>query len=139
MKWCKMVPEISVTSYDNSIEFYTTILGFEIKYTRVSPKFAYLEFEGSQLMIEELHSEGWNVAELVYPFGRGVNFQIECSDVDEIYRRIISADISIYMEMQENWYGTGDGRVGNKEFIIQDPDGYMLRFAQDMGTRSSKS
>ena len=76
MKGCKMVPEISVTSYDNSIEFYTTILGFEIKYTRVSPKFAYLEFEGSQLMIEELHSEGWNVAELVYPFGRGVNFQM---------------------------------------------------------------
>lgn len=136
MNWCKMVPEITVTSFEKSIKFYTTILGFEIKYSRTLPNFAYLEFEGSQIMIEEHHSEGWNIAEMVYPFGRGVNFQIECSDVNDLYKRITNAGIGVYLEMQDNWYETGNGCVGNREFIVQDPDGYMLRFAQDMGTRS---
>jgi hypothetical protein len=30
-----------------------------------------------------------------------------------------------------------DVYVGQKQFLVQDPDGYLLRFGQELGTRSA--
>lgn len=32
-----------------------------------------ISLEGTQLMFEEKHKDGWNVAEMEYPFGIGIN------------------------------------------------------------------
>lgn len=37
-------------------------------------------------MLEEFHRDGWNVADLRFPFGRGVNFSIEVDDIESIYQ-----------------------------------------------------
>lgn len=50
MEWNSLVPELTVSNFDNSLYFYVHILGFEIKYQRKNPRFAYLEFESSQIM-----------------------------------------------------------------------------------------
>jgi hypothetical protein len=41
----------------------------------------------------------------------------------------------IKMEIQENWYRADNKLVGHKEFLVLDPDGYLLRFAQRIGDR----
>jgi hypothetical protein len=32
-------------------------------------------------------------------------------------------------------YRVGDKETGNKQFLVQDPDGYLLRFFEDLGLR----
>ena len=43
----------------------------------------------------------------------------------------------IAFDIEENWYRHDDKMLGNKEFLIQDPDGYLLRFTQDLGEISA--
>jgi catechol 2,3-dioxygenase-like lactoylglutathione lyase family enzyme len=138
-EWCKLVPEVTVSDFAQSLAFYTETLGFQVLFSRTQPNFAYLEFEGAQLMLEEYHPDGWNVGELAQPYGRGVNFQIECMDVAALLDRLAQAGYPIYRGAQDTWYDVGDGLVGSREFLVQDPDGYLLRFAQDLGKRSQEA
>jgi len=39
------------------------------------------------------------------------------------------------MEIEEKWYRTGDTMGGNRQFLIQDPDGYLLRFFTHLGDK----
>jgi catechol 2,3-dioxygenase-like lactoylglutathione lyase family enzyme len=135
MKWCKLVPELTVANLEHSLRFYVDTLGFKICYARENPKFAYLEFEGSQIMLEEYHEDGWNVAELKPPFGRGVNFQIECSNTEALKAQIIMNGCRLYRDTKDSWYNVNGVLIGSREFLIQDPDGYLLRFAQDLGVK----
>ena len=66
MKFNKLIPELSVTNIDKSKEFYLN-LGFKIMYERKEDKFAFLELEGNQLMIEEINDEFEEEAEEIYP------------------------------------------------------------------------
>ena len=83
VKFNKLIPELSVSDINKSKEFYLS-LGFSIIYERVDDKFCFLELDGNQLMIEEVN-ENWNVGELEYPFGRGINISMEVSDIDKLY------------------------------------------------------
>ena len=56
MKFNKLIPELSVTNFEKSLEFYTKILGFKIEYKRDESKFAMISFQGSQIMIEEVNN-----------------------------------------------------------------------------------
>ena len=74
----RLVPELDVSDLDTSLAFYG-VLGFSVLYTRTEERFACLELDGVKLMIEEAGGPGrrFRTAALAYPFGRGVNFQIE--------------------------------------------------------------
>lgn len=72
---------------------------------------------------------------LSYPFGNGINFQLEVENLDEIYNSFKNSNYKITFDIQENWYRQDDKMLGNKEFLIQDPDGYLLRFMQDLGEK----
>jgi catechol 2,3-dioxygenase-like lactoylglutathione lyase family enzyme len=135
MNWNPLVPELTVSNFEKSKRFYVDLIGFEIKYQRDEPKFAYLEYESSQIMIEEVHNNGWKTGELEYPYGRGINFQIECSDVKKLQDKLIEKKYNIYREIKETWYNTGNKFVGCRELLVQDPDGYLLRFSEDLGIR----
>ena len=135
MEWAKLVPELSVSNLEVSLRFYVEAVGFSVMFLRTAPPFAYLSFEGSQLMLEEVHSGGWQIAELVYPLGRGVNFQIECADVNGLRGTLVGAGYALYRDVTENWYDVDDKQYGARELLVQDPDGYLLRFSQDLGER----
>ena len=132
----KNVPEFDVTNIDKSLEFYKTC-GFKIEYERPENKFAFISLGEIQFMLQELNNgdKKWDVGELEYPFGRGINFQLEVDDVDRIYDNLIKANYKIAFEMEENWYQSDDKLLGCKEFLIQDPDGYLLRFSEDLGSK----
>lgn len=126
VKFNKLIPELSVSDINKSKEFYLS-LGFSIIYERVDDKFCFLELDGNQLMIEEVN-ENWNVGELEYPFGRGINISMEVSDIDKLYDFVKEKQYPIFRDMQIDSYQVGDKVYHDKQFLIQDLDGYLLRF-----------
>jgi len=134
MKFNKLIPELSVTNIQKSVQFYVDTLGFTIDYSRPKDKFYFLSYEGSQIMIEEINDH-WRTGELEHPFGRGINFQIEVSDVSVLVERLCEANITLFRPLKESWYRGEDTEFGQIEFLVQDLDGYLLRFTQDIGER----
>lgn len=131
----KNIPELSVTNLTSSLTFYKTI-GFKIEYERPEDKFAFISLGEIQFMLQELTGDDkWDIGELKYPFGNGINFQLEVSDVDKIYSSLKKSNFKIAFEIEENWYRQNDKLLGNKEFLVQDPDGYLLRFSEDLGEK----
>jgi len=134
MDWNQMIPELDVFNLEKSIEFYTKYIGFDIVYTREEDKFTFLQMESVQLMIQEINFENnkWQVDTLKYPLGNGINFQIDVTNIDEIYNRLRENKYNIFVEMEEHWYRKDDVLMGCKEFLVQDPNGYLLRFSEDL-------
>lgn len=135
MNWAALVPELAVTEFAGSKAFYLDVLGFTLEYERED--FAYLSLGPVQIMIEQT-GDHWSTGELERPFGRGINLQIEVKDAAALHQRIIASDWPIFLPLQTKWYRAGDLEHGQLEFIIQDPDGYLLRFCQSLGERSIK-
>lgn len=129
-----MIPELDVFDLKKSIEFYTKYIGFDIVYARAEDKFAFLQMEKVQLMIQEIDFENnkWQVDILKYPLGNGINFQIDVTNIEDIYNRLRENNYSIFVEMEEHWYRKDNIFMGCKEFLVQDPNGYLLRFSEDL-------
>ena len=127
MNFNKLIPELSVSDINKTREFYVDILGFKICYERPEDKFIFVEKDGNQIMLEQINGN-WNVGKMEYPFGRGINFEMTISDVDAVYERIEKAGIKLFMKMEVKDYECGNETVHQKQFLIQDPDGYLLRF-----------
>ena len=135
MYFNKIIPELAVTNLKNSINFYKTC-GFKIEYERPENKFVFISLDKIQFMLQEISTDDkWELAPLSYPFGNGINFQLEVEDSDKIYSNLKNNNYKIAFDMEENWYRQDDKLLGNKEFLVQDPDGYLLRFSEDLGER----
>ena len=126
MRFNKLIPELSVTDIKKSKEFYIK-LGFRILYERKEDKFAFLEFEGNQIMIEQIN-DNWNTGELEYPFGRGINISMSVDNISNYYNKLIDNNIKMYKDLMVNKYRVDNYEYKDIEFLIQDPDGYLLRF-----------
>ena len=122
----RLIPELSVSNIEKSKEFYLKI-GFEIKYERKETKFCFLELEGNQIMIEEINNH-WDTGKLEYPFGRGINISMTIDNVEEYYNKLKEKHVEMFKELEIHNYRVDNMTYNNKEFLIQDPDGYLLRF-----------
>jgi hypothetical protein len=69
------------------------------------------------------------------PFGRGMNFEIITTDIEDLYARIQADNYPIHYPLEEKWYPMGNLLGGTKQFMVMDPDGYLLRFSQDLGIK----
>ena len=135
LEFSKNIPELSVSNLANSLKFYKTA-GFKIEYERPENKFVFLSLGKIQFMLQEISDKDkWQIAPITYPFGNGINFQLEVSNLDEIYNNFKNSNYKIIFDIEENWYRQDDKLLGNIEFLIQDPDGYLLRFSEDLGEK----
>lgn len=137
-RYTKLLPELSVSDLSQSLTFWCDLLGFKVVYERPEKKFVYLHREGVSFMLEEINGN-WSVGELKPPFGRGINFQIECSSVQLVIDDLESAGWPLFRGLEDAWYRADDIEVGCREFLVQDPDGYLLRFSEDLGDRPAES
>ena len=131
MEFNRLIPELSVKCIQKSLKFYRDILGFTIDYSRPEDKFYFLSYEGSQIMIEKIN-HNWDTAELEYPYGRGINFQIQVDNVEELVQVLNEHNYTLFRPLKESWYRVKGNLYSQKEFLVQDPDGYLLRFAEDL-------
>ncbi len=126
MQFNSLIPELSVSNIEQSKAFYTK-LGFKIIYERKENKFCFIQLENNQLMLEQ-QNDNWNVGEMEYPFGRGINISMSISNIEEFYHRTIKNSFEVFLELETHSYKVDDIVYDDKEFLIQDPDGYLLRF-----------
>jgi len=129
MKFNLLIPELSVKNLDVSKKFYLEILGFTLEYERVEDNFAFISYDGAQIMLEQINGN-WVTGDLAYPFGRGVNFQIKTDYLDVLREKIIMNGYQLFKNVYEASYRECDIVHKVKEFLVQDPDGYLLRFSQ---------
>ena len=134
MKFNKLIPELSVSNFEKSLNFYTEVLRFKIEYKRDESGFAMISFQGNQIMINQINSH-WDTGKLEYPFGRGINFEIEVDEIQPILDNLKKHSYLIFVEPKENWYRKNNQLLGTKEFLIKDPDGYLLRFSEYLGVK----
>jgi catechol 2,3-dioxygenase-like lactoylglutathione lyase family enzyme len=144
-----LVPELDVSALAISLRFYSEVLEFRILFERPAERFAYLERDGVELMVQEAAGPGrrFRTAPLERPFGRGVNFQLRVEDVDGVHARAVEAGVEILVPIEERWYGVdvaerggrwqveGPTEAGNRQFVLADPDGYLWRPFRDLGLR----
>ena len=112
-------------------------LGFSVRFERPEERFAYLTRGPVHLMLEQADGPGrrFRIAPLEYPFGRGMNLQIQVPDVDNLHAQALRAGAIIYIPLEERWYRQGGEGAGNRQFVVRDPDGYRLRFFTGLGRR----
>ena len=137
--WARLVPELTCASVTDSMRFYCDLLGFQVLYERPENGFVYLCLGTAQIMLEEEHSDAWTVGSLDRPLGRGINFQIEVDAIQPIHDRLRLASIVLFREPNEVWYRQDEVEHGQIEMLVQDPDGYLLRLTELLGTRPVSS
>lgn len=137
-----LVPELSVSDWRRSLNFYRDLIGFSVLYDRPEEGFAYLALGDAEIMIDQIgigrdfHHPDTPPA---YPYGRGVNLQIVVPALLPVLQRLGDADVPLHLPLEEKWYRRGDIEVGNRQFIVADPDGYLLRLVEDLGERDRVS
>lgn len=128
-----LVPELLVSDMTASRHFWCDLLGFKVAYER-PPGFAYIELDGAHVMLCKRNGV-WETGSMEKPLGQGINFQISVRKVDEIFAILSSAGWPIYVEPMISWYRAGPVELGQKEFLVQDPDGFLVRLAESLGRR----
>ncbi|KGM35674.1 bleomycin resistance protein [Inquilinus limosus] len=132
-----LVPELYVSEIGRSLRFYTGVLGFAVLYDRPEERFAYLVREGAALMLEQPADPArtWLAGPLEHPYGHGINLQISVADIDTLHAAVLAAGAPLLLPMEERWYRRESIMLGQRQFVVQDPDGYLLRFCRSLGTR----
>lgn len=132
-----LVPELLVASTPRSLAFWCGLLGFGIDYQREEEGFARISRGTAQVMIEqEGVGRNWITAALERPLGRGINLQITVLDLTPILSSLRGAAQPLFMEPETRWYRTGGTEeTGVEQFLVTDPDGYLIRFQSALGRR----
>jgi catechol 2,3-dioxygenase-like lactoylglutathione lyase family enzyme len=135
----KLVPELLVTDVNTSLRFWRDLCGFAVAYHRLDEGFAYLDRDGAQLMLEGRgRGRNWVTAQLEVPLGRGVNFQVSVNALAPILDALESAGWPLFLAPEQKWYRTGEVEAGVHQFLVQDPDGYLVRFVSSLGRRPAQ-
>ncbi len=133
-----LVPEFAVSNWERSKQFYCELLGFSCVYERPEDGFCFLKLGEAELMIDQIGKgrtfDDGHLPES-YPFGRGLNVQIRVRSISELVETLKRHSVALYLAPEEKWYRTGREESGNRQFVVADPDGYLLRFYEDLGRR----
>lgn len=138
MEFNALIPEFAVADIAASLEFYVGRLGFTLEYERPEEGFAFLSLGRAQLMLDQIGlGRTFETAALEPPLGRGCNLQIAVSgeELEAMQHALVSAGTAFFLPLEEKWYAQGDIELGQRQFAVADPDGYLLRFACDLGSR----
>lgn len=137
----RLVPELKVSDLATSLRFWCDLVGFAVRYGRPAEGFAFLDLDGAQVMLDQRGLGAperiglWETGSMEKPFGRGINLEIQVGDLSSILIRLAVENVEIYFGPEERWYRVGSLEVGVRQFLVQDPDGYLLRLQQKIGER----
>ena len=117
--------ELFVTDRDQSVDFYTSALGFEVQ--RLDESYAVLTCGGVTIGIgrqadlpETGEGPGFTQQRLARDHGAGVEIVLETPDLGGLYERVQRSGYPLAAPLQDRPWGLRD-------FRVTDPDGYYLR------------
>lgn len=126
-----LVPELYVTDLAGSLRFWHDLCGFGIVFDRPEDGFACIERDGARIMLDTLGmTRDWLTGPLERPFGRGINFEIAVTSLAPLLDALNAAAWPFFLPVEEKSYRVGDAVVRVRQFIVQDPDGYLVRFSE---------
>jgi catechol 2,3-dioxygenase-like lactoylglutathione lyase family enzyme len=142
-----LTPQLNVRDLTKSLDFYVHLLGFAVQFERIDEGFAAITLGGASLMLEQIdmfdevsdrefvEDRKWITGKLEHPFGRGLNVQIHVTDLDVVYNRLLKSNYPIKFPMEERWYRVNSQMIGVRQFMVMDPDGFLLRFDKRIGCK----
>ena len=128
-----VVPELAVSDWRLSLAFYCDVLGFEMVYSRPDEGFAFLRHGEAQLMIDQIgisRTFGDAAGLVAGELGRGINLQIRVAALDPLLERLRRAGRELHLDCEERLYTIAGQDVMQRQFVVADPDGYLLRFCE---------
>ncbi|MFP7834624.1 bleomycin resistance protein [Marisediminicola sp. LYQ134] len=133
-----LVPELLVTNLDRSLTFWCDQCGFTVRYSRPEKRFAYVTLGSAHVMLKEAGAgRNWITGPLDPPLGRGINLQITVPDSAGFAASLEAAGVALFMQIETKWYRVDDNQeAGVQQFVVTDPDGYLLRFQSPLGRRA---
>lgn len=104
---------LEVNNLEESVAFYSGVLGFEIESNNAD----------AEPPIASLHSGSLRITlvqqiETMLKRGRGVHLVLGVANVDEFYKELKLRDVAVTEPRDEGW--------GGRFISLQDPDGYRL-------------
>ena len=115
-----MSPQIVVTSIENSIEFYTSKLGFDLAFHQ--------DFYAG--LIKDRHSIHLKVgnpsieARKTKRENNDLDIVFSIDNVEDLYEEFLNKSVEITQPLCVQPYG--------REFYVADPDGYILAFLEEV-------
>lgn len=125
MNFNPLIPELVVADLSRSLAFYRDALGFREVFSRSQEGFHFLERDGAQIMLVAAGEGRW-LSHGESPMGNGMNLAIVLSGFPEGWMESLRPHW--FVAPFEHEYEIGDGRVRVEQFVVRDPDGYLLRF-----------
>lgn len=122
----KLTPNLIVASVERSVAFYVDVLGFTSGMTvpEASP-FVFASVTGGAVEIFFNDAAAAVKEYTVFggrPLGATSTMFIEVTAIDALHERV-KAHVKVVKPMMTQFYGM-------KEFAIEDPDGYVITFAE---------
>ena len=142
MEFNALIPEFAVTDIAASLDFYVGRLGFTLDYERPREGFAFLSLGGAQLMLDQIGlGRTFRAAPLEPPLGRGCNLQISVDPelYDGLLGALDAAGTPLFLAPEEKNYARGPVEYRRRQFVVADPDGYLLRFSCAAGSGEKES
>ena len=115
----KMSPLFVVADLEQSLDFYTQRLGFEIDF-RYEDFYAGITRNGCSIHLKSGYPDSGQSVEKHNDEDIDVTFSVE--DIDDFFETIKSLPVTIVQPLRQMPYG--------REFYISDPDGYILSFLE---------
>lgn len=120
-------PNLVADNVNLSVDFYTRHLGFTLVASVPETGefgWAMVQRDTVTIMFQSLKSIEEDVPMLKgIKKGSSGTFFIKMKGVDDLYKSV-KGKVPIPMDMRTTFYGT-------REFVVEDPDGYYMMFAED--------
>ena len=128
-----LIPMLNVSNIEKSLQFYENAFGFKVVSAPTSVKewrWATIRSGHTELMLSESSCQ-LNLRKGIDPHKETdwpTIFYFYSDDVTELYEHVRSCDYPT-TPLEETFYGM-------HEFSVQDPDGHMLSFGQNLGEKA---
>jgi catechol 2,3-dioxygenase-like lactoylglutathione lyase family enzyme len=122
----KLTPNLVVSNVERSVAFYRDVLGFTVGPT--VPDAAPYVFAGVESGPVEVFLNAQDAAAAEYspfkgrPIGGTLTLYIEVASVKQLYETLRDR-VKIVMPLEKKFYGV-------TEFAFEDPDGYLITYAE---------
>jgi uncharacterized glyoxalase superfamily protein PhnB len=116
----KLIPTLKCNDIHDSLEFYTRVLGFIVKFSHAQ--------EG-QIMYVGIEKDGCEIHLSGHEGGLGSIIYVEVEEVDNLFRELIARGLDNSRKKESPVHqGPTDQSWGMREFYVDDPGGNTLRF-----------
>ncbi|WP_282089220.1 VOC family protein [Aquimarina algiphila] len=106
---------LPVSNIDESIEFYTNKLGFEVIFSWNTP-IDYVIIKREKIKIHLTLKEGYEKGEFIH-----TNIYVFVNDIQRLHEEYTSNQVAFHRDLNDQRYGMAD-------FDVMDLDGHVLTF-----------